>query len=899
MTKIKTTCPYCGVGCGIEVTLKSNASILPLDDAFKLKVKGDVTHPANFGSLCVKGAATGETLNFEGRLMTPLIEGQKASIDDAIALVARKFQQTIDEYGANSVAVYVSGQLLTEDYYVANKLAKGFLGTANIDTNSRLCMSSAVAGYKRAFGTDTVPCSYEDLEKADLVIIEGSNTAWAHPITYQRIVAAKKERPDMKVVVIDPRRTATCEVADIHLAIKPGSDASLFNGLLAYFKQQNALDTDYIERYTEGFDEAIALAESLQGNVAQVAQQCDLNLEDVQQFFDWAVARPKMVTLYSQGVNQSSSGTDKSNAIINCHLATGRIGQEGMGPFSITGQPNAMGGREVGGLANQLAAHMDFAQPGNTDRVARFWQAQNMATENGLKAVDMLDAVAKGDIKAIWIINTNPVVSMPDADKVRQTLIDCPLVVVSDCLEHTDTTDVANVVLPALTWGESQGTVTNSDRTISLQPSFMKGPEQARADWWWLAKVAQKLGYKAAFNYDNAAQIFREHAQLSGFENNAQGWLRDFDISALADISDEDYEKLVPIQWPVTAQKPQGTVRMFEDGLFFTPNRKAKFLPITPQGPVSQPTKELPFIFNTGRVRDQWHTMTRTAKTPKLMGHKAEPYVSIHPQDAQALNIEDNQWVKVSNPLGVFIGRAEITDTQRPKEVFAPMHWTAQYASHGRVDVLVPKITDPFSGQPEFKHGVVKIEPYPVACEGFILSRAPIAAENFGKGVWVKIKGKKFYRTPFAFQKMPKNAQAWAKSCFDVSEDKAADWLEYEDSHLGEYRCALMQGQKVVGALFLAPKLSIHMTAWLGDLFAQDSIKPSARHSLLAGQASGAKDVGQIICSCFGVGINTIVEAIHEQKLTSVEAIGKALKAGKNCGSCVPELASILAKELS
>ncbi|MDD5124832.1 molybdopterin-dependent oxidoreductase, partial [Methylovulum sp.] len=482
---IQTTCPYCGVGCGITATVGAGNR--------QVQIKGDKTHPANFGRLCSKGSALGETVELQGRLLEPHIHGQATSWEDALDLVANTLLDTMAKHGKDSVAIYGSGQLLTEDYYVANKLMKGFIGNANIDTNSRLCMSSSVAGHKRAFGADAVPCCYEDLELADLIVLIGSNTAWCHPVSFQRIRAAKEANPNLKIVVIDPRRTATCDIADLHLPLAAGSDTTLFNGLLNYLVawgecanpnrgriivgvrtlNPTYIDSDFIDNHTEGFE--LALAASSGATLEHVAATCQLTPEAVQQFYDWFTATEKVLSLYSQGVNQSTSGTDKVNSIINCHLATGRIGKPGMGPFSLTGQPNAMGGREVGGLAHQLAAHMDFATPGDIDRVARFWQTDNIPQQGGLPAVALFDAIYNGKVKAVWIMGTNPVVSLPDADKVKTALQRCPFVVVSDCIADTDTAAFAHVLLPAQGWSEKNGTVTNSERRISRQRSLFNG----------------------------------------------------------------------------------------------------------------------------------------------------------------------------------------------------------------------------------------------------------------------------------------------------------------------------------------------------------------------------------------------------------------------------------------
>ena len=371
---VRTTCPYCGVGCGVLATPEADGGVT---------IKGDPDHPANFGRLCSKGSALGETLSLEGRLLFPEIAGMRASWDDALDLVARRFKEAIEHHGPDSVAFYVSGQILTEDYYVANKLMKGFIGSGNIDTNSRLCMASAVAAHKRAFGTDTVPCDYADLETADLVLIVGSNLAWCHPIVYQRLLAAKTRNPGMRCVVIDPRRTATAEIADLHLPIRPGRDGFLLAWLLAELERHGCKDEAFIEAHTEGFEATLKAARDTAGDLAAIAVETGLAEADLIRLRDWIMAHERQVTLFSQGINQSSSGTDKGNGIINLHLLTGRIGRPGMGPFSITGQPNAMGGREVGGLANQLAAHVDFGDAERSARVHDFWTSAKPASDPG------------------------------------------------------------------------------------------------------------------------------------------------------------------------------------------------------------------------------------------------------------------------------------------------------------------------------------------------------------------------------------------------------------------------------------------------------------------------------------------------------------------------------------
>src|SRR5712671_3880492 len=527
--EVRTTCPYCGVGCGVLVRSQgpgvrrqeggpAGSFLAPDSRLLTPEVKGDPAHPANSGRLCSKGSALGETLGTERRLLVPEISGRRASWDEALDLAAAKFSGAIEQHGPESVAMYVSGQFLTEDYYVANKLMKGFFGAANIDTNSRLCMASSVAGHIRAFGEDVVPGCYADIDEADLAVLVGSNAAWCHPVLYRRLMAARDAR-GTRIVVIDPRRTATCNDADLHLPLRLGSDVALFNGLLAHLAESEAVDRKFIAEHTQGFDAAVAAARGSAPSIAAVAERTGLDPARIEDFYALFTQTARVVTLYSQGVNQSSAGTDKVNAIINCHLATGRIGRPGMGPFSLTGQPNAMGGREVGGLANQLAAHMEIDNPAHRRIVADFWKAPRLAQKPGLKAVDLFGAVGDGRIKALWIMSTNPVDSMPDANMVRAAIERCPFVVVSDIVRHTDTTALAHVLLPSSAWGEKDGTVTNSERCISRQRAFLAPPGEARPDWWMITEVANRMGWEAAFPYRCPADIFREHAALSAFEN--------------------------------------------------------------------------------------------------------------------------------------------------------------------------------------------------------------------------------------------------------------------------------------------------------------------------------------------------------------------------------------------
>lgn len=873
--QIRSTCPYCGVGCGVDVTAGA-----------VLNLTGDQQHPANFGRLCSKGAALADTLDHEGRLLYPMVDGQRASWDAALGKVADGFKKIIAAHGPDAVAFYVSGQLLTEDYYVANKLMKGFIGSANIDTNSRLCMSTAVAAHKRAFGADAVPVCYEDIEAADLVVIVGSNYAWAHPVLYQRLMTAKKARSGMQVVVVDPRRTATCDMADLHLAIAPGADAYLFNGLLHYLRREDVINLSYVEAHVEGFAAAFEAARVV-SSVPKVAQVCGVPESQVSEFFRLFARTERTVTIFSQGINQSSSGVDKANAIINVHLATGRIGKLGMGPFSVTGQPNAMGGREVGGLANQLATHLDFSDAASIDLVERFWQASNMARAPGLKAVEMFQAISDKKIKAVWIMGTNPVVSLPDADQVRAALLACELVVVSDCVQHTDTTACADILLPARGWGEKDGTVTNSERRISRQRALLPAAGEAQPDWWIVTQVAQRMGFAAAFAYRNAAQIFSEHARLSGFENSGT---RAFDISALAILNDAEYDALQPVQWPVNQVSPQGTQRLFADGRFYTPNGRARMVAVTPRLPAVTCDADFPLVLNTGRIRDQWHTMTRTGKVPRLNAHVFESFVQIAPADAGLYQLQEGALARLSSRHGRMLARVQVSADQRPGSVFVPMHWNDSFAKAARVDALVAPITDPISGQPESKHTPVKVQSYQPAWQGFVLSRermdlavASYCAVSRGAGYW---------RHEIAGETLPQDWRDWVQATLM----QTVTWTEYRDSAMGRYRAAAWQDGKLAAVFFIAPDQRLPEREWLSSLFNQAQLSPAELAGLLSARPpqGAAADTGRIVCACNSVGEKSILNAIKAQGLSSVEAVGKCLNAGTGCGSCVPEIRRLL-----
>lgn len=850
MSLTRTTCPYCGVGCGVLARADGT-------------IKGDPNHPANFGRLCSKGAALGETIDLEGRLLHPKVNGADTDWDTALDLVAQKFSATIAEHGAESVAFYASGQLLTEDYYVANKLMKGFIGTANIDTNSRLCMASSVAGHKRAFGTDTVPGTYEDLEQADLIVLVGSNLAWCHPVLYQRIVAAKEARPDMRIVNIDPRRTATSDLADIHLQIAPDGDIALFNGLLAHLADGGKLDATFTGNHVNGVTEAISAARA--SNTADTG----LTPHELKAFFTLWAQTEKVVTIYSQGVNQSSCGTDKVNAILNCHLATGRIGRAGAGPFSVTGQPNAMGGREVGGLANMLANHLELDNVNHQQVVQDFWGSPAICTKPGLKAVDLFEACANGQIKALWVMSTNPAVSLPDSDGVAAAIAKVPFVVTSDIMERTDTNDLAHVLLPATGWGEKDGTVTNSERCISRQRAFLPAPGSTRPDWDIISDVARRMGFGDAFAYQKPADIFAEYVALDGAASHVA---RDLDLSIFADA---DYAKLVPTQWP------RNDHRFFADGQFYHPDGKARMIAVN--APVLSKPR---FTLNSGRNRDQWHTMTRTGKSARLGAHLAEPYVEINPTDATELGAAPGALIAVESIYGRTILRAMITPRVAQGQLFAPMHWTRQRTTNGMVNSVAAPVTDPFSGQPALKSCAVTAQVYKAKWYGFLVCINEPAPQTPYAAIARTLTG---WQVELAGAKTPND---WETEARQLCGQTGGDASIQADPTTGSNRIAITQNGQITALFFAAPTPVVVSRSSIIDLIGTDTPPLAA----LAGRApSNQPDAGATVCACFNVGQNTLLAAVANGA-HSVAALGEATCAGTNCGSCKPELTALLAQ---
>jgi assimilatory nitrate reductase catalytic subunit len=878
---VRTTCPYCGVGCGLLAGPDADNGVT---------IAGDPAHPANFGRLCSKGAALAETLSLDQRLLYPMMRqagGALARVEwnTVLDAVAGGLRAICERDGPDAIAFYLSGQLLTEDYYVANKLMKGFIGSGNVDTNSRLCMASSVAGHRRAFGADTVPGIYADLDEADLIVLVGSNAAWCHPVLYQRMITARHGR-DTRIVVIDPRRTATAEDADLFLPVAPGMDTALFCGLLVDLADTQALDQNYIAAHTTGFAEALARAREIAPSIAATARATALPEMDVARFFALFRRTDRVVTCYSQGVNQSAQGTDKVNAIINVHLATGRIGRAGMGPFSLTGQPNAMGGREVGGLANQLAAHMGFS-PDELDRVRRFWNAPQLAVREGLKAVDMFEAIERGAIKALWVMATNPAVSLPRAGAMREALKKLELFVVSENVRSNDTTEAgAHVLLPAAAWGEKDGTVTNSERRISRQRAFLPPAGEARPDWWIVCDIARRLGFGPAFEYRTPADIFREHAALSAFENDGR---RDFDIGGLASLTDGAYAALDPVMWPCRAGEAVTERRFFAAGGFFAEGRRARFVAPEPPRLYAAIGEAFPLRLNTGRVRDQWHTMTRTGTSQRLCAHSPEPFVEIHPHDATAAGLDDGGFAKITTRYGSAILKVSTTSGQQSGSIFAPIHWSDTTAAHARVGEMVSGATDRLSGQPEAKATPARIERVAYAYRGFALTRRPITlpasmwfarlAVAGGSGLLLATNDPPAIWDDLAVQLMP----------------EGAEFAEYVDPSRDLIRIAAFHSGRLEGVIFVGPVAAPPHWDVVRTLFASAALGERERHVLLSGRSSeGMAETGPLICACFEVGLAAIRDAIVTGGAADVAEIGRTLRAGTNCGSCVPELRKIL-----
>lgn len=863
---VRTTCPYCGVGCGVLATPDGRGGAA---------IAGDPAHLANQGRLCSKGSALGETLSLEDRLLQPEVAGKRASWDAALDAVAEGFRRGLAQHGPEGVALYVSGQLLTEDYYAANKFAKGVLGTANIDSNSRLCMASAVAAHTRAFGEDVVPGTYEDLELADTVVLVGSNLAWCHPVLFQRVMAAKAARPSMTLIVVDPRRTATCAGADLHLALRPGSDVALFAALLKHLRDEGLADRAWLNSHAEGVEAALEAAQAI---APEAAALTGLDPALITRFCTAWAASPRTVTLWSMGVNQSSAGTDKANAIINCHLLTGRIGLPGAGPFSVTGQPNAMGGRETGALATMLAGHLRFDEPAEHAALAAFWNAPALPRAPGLKATQLFAALEAQRIGALWVMATNPAVSLPDGDAVRGALARAPFLVVSEVTRRSDTAAYAHVRLPALAWAEKTGTVTNSERVISRQRGFLPAPGEARPDWWMVAEVARRLGH-GGFGWDGPAAIFREHAAVTGL---ARPSARAFDISGLAGLADDAYAALAPTRWPVPADGP-ASARFFAQGGVLA--GRARLVPTPFRAPAEDVCPDFPLRLLTGRLRDQWHTMTRTGAVPRLMAHSPEPTLTLHPTDAPG--VAPGALVVAESIRGRTIFRLALDEGQARGTAFAPMHWAAELAPSGRVNALVAPHVDPVSFQPELKNAAIRVSAYGATWHAAVLSATRLPRDLAPYETAIVVEGG--WRHELAGQGAPAEAFALLLTLLDTP---GTAWQRMEDPAVGLYRAAAIRGGRLVGAVLLGPDAALPPRAWLAALLASEGpLAPAERAALLAGARPDGPPPSPLVCACHGVTAAAIQGCGGD-----VAKVGAATRAGTGCGSCKPEIAALLAR---
>lgn len=915
MAETRSTCPYCGVGCGV---------VIESDGAQITGVRGDPDHPANFGRLCTKGSTlhltATATVTRQTRLLQPMRRAERGATPEAIGwngaldMATDKFAQVIRDHGPDAVGFYVSGQLLTEDYYVFNKLAKGLVGTNNIDTNSRLCMSSAVAGYKQTLGADAPPACYDDLKHAQCLFIVGSNAAWAHPILFRRIEDAKAANPGLKIIVADPRRTDTVEIADLFLPIQPGTDVMLFNGMLHLMLWEGWTDNGYIAGHTSGFDALKTTVRECTPD--KVAQICGISKEDLLAAARLFATSPATLSLYCQGLNQSSSGTAKNAALINLHLATGQIGKPGAGPFSLTGQPNAMGGREVGGLANLLSAHRDLANPAHRAEVAALWNVPSVPEKPGKTAVEMFQAAADGEIRALWIACTNPAQSMPDQATVRRALERAEFVVVQEAFSTTATCAFADLLLPATTWGEKEGTVTNSERRISRVRSAVAAPGEARHDWSiavdFARRLEQRLGaMPTLFPYETAESVWNEHRE------STRG--RDLDITGMSYAM---LDSAGPQQWPLKEGEATGRARLYEDGVFPTPDGRARFVD-TVYKPVAEAREaRYPFSLNTGRLRDQWHGMSRTGTVGRLFGHVAEPLVQMNAQDMARRQLKDGDLVHLTSKRGSILMPVQASAEIGLSQAFVAMHWGEEYLSGcsstgtplAGINALTTSAYCPTSKQPELKHTPVKILkaelPWSLLAMAWLPPDAALAAHQalkpmmamFPFATCVPFSGNTpgEERSGILFRAAAHDAPA--DETIDRIEGllglRGSDALRYADRRRGQRRVARLvrraDGNAGLEAFLLGGDTSAE--AWIGTLLREEIPAQSYGRLLLSPGARAPVAVqsrGHPVCTCFNVTDLAIQAELGRCTGTPDErlaALQGALKCGTNCGSCLPEL---------
>lgn len=915
MPEVKTTCPYCGVGCGVLATT---------DGSKITSVRGDPDHPANFGRLCTKGSTLHLTTTPYGRALHPEMRlsrdeiRRRVSWDVVLDTLVDKFMTTIKKHGVDSVGFYISGQLLTEDYYVFNKLAKGLIGTNNVDTNSRLCMSSAVAGYKATLGADAPPACYDDLNHAELIVIAGSNAAWAHPILYRRLEDAKAKNPALKVVCIDPRRTETARAADLHLPILPGTDVALFNALLHWLLWEDAVDNAYIAAHTEGFADVKAAVREC--TPAWAARICGVNEAQIVELARLWKQSKATLSLYCQGLNQSSSGTDKNAALINLHLATAQIGRPGAGPFSLTGQPNAMGGREVGGLANLLPGHREVTNADHRAEIERLWAvpAGRIAALPGKSAVEMFEAVKRGEIKLLWIACTNPAQSLPDLHAVADAFAAAECVIVQESFRTTESAKLADVLLPASTWGEKHGTVTNSERRITHLNPVLPAPGEARHDWAIVVEFARRLearlrpGQPTLFPYDSPESIFNEHRETT------RG--RDLDITGMT------YEMLDsrgPQQWPLREGETSGQMRLYGDGVFPTATGRAKFR-VTPYRGVAEPVDaRFPLALTTGRLRDQWHGMSRTGRVPQLYGHEPEPMLAMNVNDITRRGLVAGEVVKVTSRRGELLIRLSASEDIRSGQCYVPMHWgqltLAAAGSHG-INALTVPVSDPVSKQPELKHTAVRVEraalPWSLVAFAYVgvageSGRDPVAVCDELREIarMLSDDGRAMFASTtligserpgvvlrLAAEKAPDRTAL--EQIDRVLGLAGAATLAYDDPRRNLSRRVRVDDGRLAGVR-LAGDLAAE--AWMRDFFLSGASVLELRQRLLAGSAappSGFKPRGKVICNCFNVSESEIIEfcaTASGDGATRLTALQAAKRCGSNCGSCLPELRTLVA----
>jgi ferredoxin-nitrate reductase len=714
-----STCCYCGVGCGVLINKEKDGTIT---------LEGDQNHPVNKGMLCSKGLNLHYTVNDKSdRLLYPQMRYnknmplQRVTWDEAMERTVAVFKTFIEKYGPDSVAFYASGQCLTEEYYVLNKLMKGFIGSNNIDTNSRLCMSSAVVGYKMSLGEDSVPICYDDIEVADCFYVTGANPAWCHPILWRRVEAHKAAHPEIKIIVVDPRVTTSCAAADLHLQINPGTDVILNHAIGRLLIENGHTDLDFISKHTEGYE---AYVQSIFGRtVSEAAEICGIKEASIRLAAQYIGEAKGFISMWTMGLNQSAIGVNKNLSLINLNLITGKIGKPGSGPFSLTGQPNAMGGREVGGMANMLPAHRDLQNPLHRQEVQNFWGGTIISPNPGFTATEIFEALNDGRLKAIWIICTNPLTSMPNVRLAEAALKKAKFVVVQEISNKPETLKFADVVFPAAAWTEKEGTMTNSERRISYLSKVMEPPGQALPDTEIVCRFARKMGFPG-FGFNNASEIFKEHTKLTAKTN--------IDISAL-DYSILKAQKSV--QWPYRKKGlPQGTARLFTDNQFYTPTKKASIKTVSEDFISEKPNADFPFVLTTGRIRDQWHTMSKTGKVSKLNKHISESYLDIHPDDATELNIDDHDLVVIKSRRGEVRVKAKISADIKKGVVFLPMHWGKILNSDlNRANNVTNDLIDPISKEPDFKFCAVSVEKYKKPIQRVVIIGAGAGAFGFVK----------------------------------------------------------------------------------------------------------------------------------------------------------------------